>query len=274
VKEVKDVKEVKNDKNVKDDKVVNDEEEAINQLIMEEEKSEDRSSTTFSFEEESSQNSESISSQTSTDLSSTVDEFATQVPEIKISDDVKGKMSKKIKKNKKKESEIKLSDPRGIIYIGHLPYGFFEDQLREFFSQFGIVTNVRVSRNKKTGKSKHYCFIEFLDPIVATIVADTMDNYIMYGRMLKCKVIPPEKVHPKMFKGAKRIYFPRRLRHTHKKMHNKPKTPESSKTNIDRLIKKENKKREKLKLLGIEYDFPGYKSSMESKTKEIKSTKD
>jgi hypothetical protein len=40
-----------------------------------------------------------------------------------------------------------------------------------YFSQFGKLTKVRLSRNKKTGKSKHYAFMEFQHPEVATIAA-------------------------------------------------------------------------------------------------------
>jgi hypothetical protein len=44
-----------------------------------------------------------------------------------------------------KDGEIK----RGVVYLGHLPFGFFEAQLKSFFSQFGEVTRLRVSRSKK-----------------------------------------------------------------------------------------------------------------------------
>jgi len=80
--------------------MVTTDEDEINEIIMEEKGEEDKSSS-FSFEEDSSLT-ESISSQTSTDLSSTVDEFATQAPEIKISDDAKDKMKKKNKKLEEK----------------------------------------------------------------------------------------------------------------------------------------------------------------------------
>jgi len=253
------VKKVVKDSNEEDPEI----EEEMNQLIMEEEKEDDKSSS-FSFEEESSQNSESLSSHTSTDLSSTQDEFAQQVPEIVVSDEVKEKISKKVRKLKKKETDIKLSDPRGVIYIGRLPYGFFEDQLRGFFSQFGIVTRLRVSRNKKTGNPKHYCFIEFLDSVVATIVSDTMDGYIMFGKSLKCKVIPPEKVHPRTFNGSNKKYYPKRTRILHRKLHNTPKTEKQ----INKLVSKEKKKREKLQNLGINYDFPGYSSAKNEGVKE------
>ena len=40
-------------------------------------------------------------------------------------------------------------DGTGVVYIGHLPHGFYEEQLTGYFSQFGAVTKVRVARNKK-----------------------------------------------------------------------------------------------------------------------------
>lgn len=33
-----------------------------------------------------------------------------------------------------------------------------------------------------------------MDPVVAQIVADTMNGYIMFKRILKCEVVPPEKI--------------------------------------------------------------------------------
>ena len=40
-----------------------------------------------------------------------------------------------------------------VLYIGHVPHGFYEDQMRAYFGQFGDVTRLRLSRNKKTGRS-------------------------------------------------------------------------------------------------------------------------
>jgi nucleolar protein 15 len=83
---------------------------------------------------------------------------------------------------------------RGTIYIAHLPFGFFEDQIWAFFSQFGSVTKVRVVRNPKTGKSRHYGFVEFELEQVAKIAAESMDKYLMFGKCLVAKVVPAEKL--------------------------------------------------------------------------------
>lgn len=41
------------------------------------------------------------------------------------------------------------TEDRGVIYLGRIPHGFYEDQMRDYFSQFGEITRLRLSRNKK-----------------------------------------------------------------------------------------------------------------------------
>ncbi|KAJ1501081.1 hypothetical protein HMI54_014442 [Coelomomyces lativittatus] len=79
---------------------------------------------------------------------------------------------------------------RRTIFLGHIPHGFYEKEMKEFFTQFGEVTRIKVYRNEKTGKFQHYAHIEFANAKVAQIVAKTMDGYLMYGHELVCKVVP------------------------------------------------------------------------------------
>ena len=102
----------------------------------------------------------------------------------------------------KKKSKKQSSKPR-VLYVGSLPHGFYETQMRSYFGQFGDVLRVKVSRNKKTGKSKHYAFVEFKHAEVAAIVAESMDNYLLGTHVLKVKLMRPEDVHPETFKGVK-----------------------------------------------------------------------
>lgn len=68
------------------------------------------------------------------------------------------------------------------------------------------MTRYRVSRNKKTGASKHYAFLEFASAEVAEIVAKTMDKYLMFGHILQCRVIPTEQVPPNLWVGANKRF--------------------------------------------------------------------
>lgn len=74
--------------------------------------------------------------------------------------------------------------------------------MRTYFAQFGTIKRLRLSRNRTTGASKHYAFIEFASTSVAQIVASTMNNYLMFGHILKCKLVPEDQVHEKMWVGA------------------------------------------------------------------------
>ncbi|KAG7088208.1 hypothetical protein E1B28_012225 [Marasmius oreades] len=144
---------------------------------------------------------------------------------------------------------------RGVIYIGRLPHGFYEDQLKAYFSQFGEVTRLRVSRNKKTGQSKHYAFLEFESSSVAQIVADTMDNYLLMGHILRCKVIPKDEVHPELWVGANRKWRVVPRDRVARVEQSKLRTPEEQDKAVKRLIKRQNEKKRKLEAAGIKYDF-------------------
>ncbi|EPX71744.1 MKI67 FHA domain-interacting nucleolar phosphoprotein [Schizosaccharomyces octosporus yFS286] len=173
--------------------------------------------------------------------------------------------NEKEKKIKKKVSEKKgLSKQAGVLYVGRLPHGFHEKQLEGYFSQFGAINRLRLSRNKKTGNSKHYAFIEFESVDVANIVAETMHNYLLYGRLLQCKVVPKDKVHGELFKGASQPYK-RIPRATIARLeHQKPLSGEKVKKLVARHNRKLQLKKRKLEQLGITLDSDVTQAKAES----------
>ncbi|XP_074598845.1 uncharacterized protein LOC141853410 [Brevipalpus obovatus] len=94
---------------------------------------------------------------------------------------------------------------RGVVLVKNVPHGFYEKQMYDFFSQFGDITRLRLIRSRKTTKSKGIAFIEFVHEEVAQIVAQTMDNYLMFERILKCKVVPPDQLPQGVFRSWKKI---------------------------------------------------------------------
>lgn len=151
----------------------------------------------------------------------------------------------------------------GVIYVGHLPLGLLEPQLRSYFEQFGKVLRLRLSRSKKTGGSKGYAFVEFDCDEVAKIVAETMNNYLMGERLIKCHVMPPEKVHEKLFVGSQREFkkpsYPAVARY------NKTRTEAEITKMKGKLLQKEAKLRKRLAANGIDYDFPGFAAQLPPK---------
>lgn len=144
--------------------------------------------------------------------------------------------------------------------LRRIPHGFYEHQMKAYFSQFGEITKLRLSRNRLTGRSKHYAFIEFSSTTVAKIVADTMDNYLMYGHIVKCKYVPKEQLHPEVWKGANRRFKVTPWNRIEKKRLARGKTREQWSKSIESEQKKRQAKVNKLKALGYELDLPQLKS--------------
>lgn len=132
--------------------------------------------------------------------------------------------------------------------------------MRAYFSQFGEITRLRLSRNRLTGRSKHYAFVEFSSTTVAKIVAETMDNYLMYGHILKCKFVPAEQLHPEVWKGANRRFKRTPWNRIEKKRLEKGKTRDQWSKRIEQEQQKRLAKADKLKALGYEIDLPQLKS--------------
>lgn len=76
-----------------------------------------------------------------------------------------------------------------VIFIQNMPDGFFEKEVTSFFSQFGVVTKVYVARSKRTSRSKGFGYVQFQYPEVARIAASAVNNYLMFGKILKAKVV-------------------------------------------------------------------------------------
>lgn len=87
-----------------------------------------------------------------------------------------------------------------VIKLNNIPHGFYEDQMKKFFSQFGKVKNVILIRSKKTHKSRGFGFVEFGLPQVAKSAADAMHNYLFFNQVLKCRQMKRSDLPKNLFK--------------------------------------------------------------------------
>ncbi|CAK9143020.1 unnamed protein product [Ilex paraguariensis] len=167
------------------------------------------------------------------------------------------------------ESQVR-DNKATILYIGRIPHGFYENEMEGFFKQFGAVKRLRIARNKKTGKSKHFGFIEFESPEVAKIVCETMHNYLLFEHLLQVYLIPPEQVHPKLWKGANRWYKPLDWVKMERKRHDKERTLEEHKKLVEGIMKRDQKRRKRIEAAGIDYECPEIVGSNQSAPKKIR----
>lgn len=72
-----------------------------------------------------------------------------------------------------------------IIYVGNIAYAITTEQLREAFSPFGAVTEVKIIIDKMSGKSKGYGFVEMENEDDAKKAIEGLNNTPLMGRNLK-----------------------------------------------------------------------------------------
>ncbi|KAF7939610.1 hypothetical protein BELL_0448g00040 [Botrytis elliptica] len=180
------------------------------------------------------------------------------------------KLSKKQKKAIKKAAEEAANDLPGVVYIGRIPHGFYEAEMRAYFSQFGDILKIRLSRNRRTGASKHYAWIQFASRGVAEIVAKTMDNYLLFNHILKVKLVPDEQLPEDLFKGANRRF----KKVPWNKIEGRRLEQGAGEEQWEKRIEKAEKKREiaaeKLKQIGYAFEAPKIKSAKGVSKKPVK----
>ena len=146
--------------------------------------------------------------------------------------------------------------------------------MQDYFSQFGTVSRLRLSRNRRTGRSKHYGWVEFTSKEVAEIVAETMDGYLIHPHRIVCKVV--EVDDEKIWKGANKVF--KKIPWT--KINRERLEGKKTKEKWEDLVKKDKerskKRAEKIKAVGIDYEFSvrkGEKRKVEEVLKDVPSTK-
>ncbi|CCE78168.1 Piso0_000784 [Millerozyma farinosa CBS 7064] len=154
-----------------------------------------------------------------------------------------------------KKTANKNKNKPGVIYIGRLPEGFQEHEMKKYFRQFGDITRLRLSRNKKTGKSKHYGFIEFQHYDVAKIAAETMNNYLLFGHLLRVHSIENENIHDDLFKGSASRFKVVPRQKISKHLHDKAKPKETWDKLTSKYEKKKALKRKQLSQKGFDFDL-------------------
>jgi RNA-binding motif X-linked protein 2 len=82
------------------------------------------------------------------------------------------------------------------VFVANLHYEMSEGDIAIVFSQFGEPVDVHLVRNKKTGKSRGFCFLAYEDQRSTTLAVDNFNAADICGRTLRVD-------HVKEFKPPK-----------------------------------------------------------------------
>ena len=82
------------------------------------------------------------------------------------------------------------------IYVSNLSFNVQDQDLKEFFSDFGEVTSANVITDKFTGKSRGFGFVEMPDETSAKKAIADLDQATVEGRSIKVMEAKPKEDRP------------------------------------------------------------------------------
>jgi RNA recognition motif-containing protein len=79
------------------------------------------------------------------------------------------------------------------IYAGNLNYNVTEDDLKNVFSEFGDVSSVNIIKDRYSGQSKGFGFVEMLDNSEADKAIKALNGSELKGRGIKISQAKPRR---------------------------------------------------------------------------------
>ena len=81
------------------------------------------------------------------------------------------------------------------LYVGNLAYSVSEDDLRTLFAQAGTVVSVAVIKDRDSGMSKGFAFVEMNTQAEAQKAISMFNNFNLSDRPLKVNPARPKEEH-------------------------------------------------------------------------------
>jgi RNA recognition motif-containing protein len=79
------------------------------------------------------------------------------------------------------------------IYVSNLSFAVQDEDLREFFAEYGEVTSAKVITDKFTNRSRGFAFVEMPDEAAGQKAIQELDGATVDGRTIKVNVARPKE---------------------------------------------------------------------------------
>lgn len=79
------------------------------------------------------------------------------------------------------------------LYVGNLSYDATEEELKTLFSQAGVVQSVAIIKDRETGRSKGFAFIEMSNQAEAQAAINQLNGKPHRDRALTVKIAMPRE---------------------------------------------------------------------------------
>jgi len=82
------------------------------------------------------------------------------------------------------------------IYVSNLSFNVQDEDLKDFFAEYGEVTSAKVITDKFTGKSRGFGFVEMTDNEAAKKAIAELDQATVEGRNIRVMEAKPKEEKP------------------------------------------------------------------------------
>ena len=82
------------------------------------------------------------------------------------------------------------------LYVGNLPFDTTEDAIRQMFAGAGTVTSVALIKDRATGYSKGFAFVEMSSQAEAQEAIRTLNGHMVGDRAMTVSVARPREERP------------------------------------------------------------------------------
>lgn len=79
------------------------------------------------------------------------------------------------------------------LFVGNLPYSTTDEDLSQSFGQYGTVVSAVVLKDKFSGRSKGFGFVEMSSEEEAKAAIEGLDQKVFGGRNIKVDIARPPK---------------------------------------------------------------------------------
>lgn len=93
--------------------------------------------------------------------------------------------------------EVPFRDLKMNIYVGNLPHATTEDELRTAFEEFGSVSSAVIIKDRYTGKSRGFGFVEMPQKEEAESAINSLNGEDFGGRTLTVNEARPREERPR-----------------------------------------------------------------------------
>jgi len=83
------------------------------------------------------------------------------------------------------------------IYVSNLSFAVRDEDLKEYFSEYGEVSSAKVINDKFTNRSRGFGFVEMSDDTAAQKAIQELDGAMVDGRAIKVNIAKPKEEKPK-----------------------------------------------------------------------------